>query len=280
MIQSEQSAPLVASAIEQNKLRLRLRLRTALPIQKGPARIFTISADPYFRNLTVGQEGRDLVVRLRTPQTTVNGLPPYVLTEVFKSKGWQEIELLIEDSEFNLTLDGRKVASDSLPQGPLRSWDPGFRAALGNELTWDRPWLGEIAVAVIGVGIEDVDLLRTDVMELPSGFWSGNDWRLIHPRSLFSFDHSTTDLVLNFLCFIPVGFLLVIVLSRPRSVAFAMGVVAVGSLLVESAQLCFAGRHPSAIDWIVNVAGSGLGAWLAYSRKQRPVASELRAKRD
>jgi len=280
MIRSEESAPLLASAIEQNEFKLSLRLRSALPIQKGPARIFTISANPYFRNLTVGQENHDLVVRLRTPETTPNGLPPYVVHDFFDSKSQRRIDLLIDGNEVRLTLDGSEVLADSLPKDALRAWDSDFRVALGNELTWDRPWLGQIAVAVIGVGAEEFDLLRTDTMELPSGFWSGNDWRFFHPRSLFSLDYSSTDLVLNFLCFVPAGFLLVMIRSRPGSVAFALRVVAVGSFFVESVQICFAGRYPSAIDWILNVLGTGFGAWLAYSVKQRRCAGDFSPKRN
>jgi len=269
MLQSEESAPLLSKAIEQNKFRLSLRFRSALPVQNGPARIFTISANPYLRNLTIGQDGHDLVVRLRTPQTTVNGLPPYVVTGVFASKGWHQIELRIEDSEFGLTLDGREVTSDSIPQEPLRSWDPNFPVALGNESTWTRPWLGEIAKAVATVGKEEFDYLQSGGMVSPPGFWIGNEWRMIHPRSLFAVFDSPSDLVLNLLCFVPVGFLLVIVRPSSRSVPFALSVVAVGSLLVETVQFGFAGRHPSAIDWIVNVAGTCIGVWLACSLKHR-----------
>jgi len=280
MVQSVRSAPLLGAAIDNNELRLKLRLRSAESSQQGPARIFTISADPYSRNLTVGQEDRDLVVRLRTPSTTPNGLPPYVVSKVFESNSWHELELLIADNELRLSLDGSEVLADPLPTDALRSWDPDFRAALGNELTWDRPWLGDISVAEIRVGVQEVDLLRTEAMELPSGFWSGNDWLMIHPRSLFSLDHSTTDLVLNFLCFIPVGFLLIMVRPHPFSVAVSIGVIALGSLLVESAQFCFAGRYPSAIDWVLNVVGTGFGALLAYSLKQRPPADNLRERRN
>ena len=278
MVKSVRTAPLLGTVIDENELRLSLRVRSADPIQQGPARIFTISTDPYLRNLTLGQENHDLVVRLRTPETNPNGLPPYILHEVFKSKSWHDLDLLIAGNELRLILDGREILADSLPTTSLRSWNPEFRAALGNELTWDRPWLGEIAVAVIGVGVEEVDLLRTDAMELPSGFWSGNDWRLIHPRSLFSLKHSTTDLALNFLCFFPVGFLLVSVRRSSGSVPIAIAVVAAGSLFVESAQLGFAGRHPSAIDWIANVSGAGFGAWLACSLKRTAIADDFEAR--
>ncbi len=39
-------------------------------------------------------------------------------------------------------IDGQLIASKAVP-GELTNWDPGFRLALANELTGDRPWLGE-----------------------------------------------------------------------------------------------------------------------------------------
>lgn len=279
MVRSVRSAPLLDTVIERNELSLKMRFRSAEPFQVGPARIFTISADPFFRNLTLGQEDHDLIVRLRTPATSLNGVPQYVLQDVFRSNGWLELDLLIAGDKLRLALGSSEVLAESLPKDALRSWNPEYRAALGNELTWDRPWLGEITVAVIGSGIQEIDLLRTDNMERPSGFWSGNDWRLIQPRSLFRIDRSTADLFLNFLCFIPVGVLLVTVRSLPWSLRFSICATAIGVLFVETAQLGFAGRYPSAIDWILNVAGTGFGAWLACFLKKHGLADDLTIRR-
>lgn len=274
MVRSVRSAPILDTIIERNELSLRMRIRSAEPVQLGPARIFTISADPWFRNLTLGQEDHDLILRLRTPATSLNGIPQYVLPDVFRADGWLELDLLIADNDLRLALGSTEILAESLPKDALRVWNPEYRAALGNELTWDRPWLGEITRAVIGSGLKEVDLLRTDIMERPSGFWSGNDWRLIHPRSLFRISCSTMDLVLNFLCFIPIGVLLATVRSLPWSLRFSICATAIGVLFVEAAQLAFAGRHPSAIDWILNVAGTAFGAWLACFLKRPGLADD------
>jgi len=100
LLRSDQPVPIVEAAIERNELELCLRFRAALPVQTGPARIFTISADPYLRNLTVAQEFHDLIVRLRTPSTTDNGLPPYIVPDVFLSYDWHELELSIAGGQF------------------------------------------------------------------------------------------------------------------------------------------------------------------------------------
>jgi VanZ family protein len=55
--------------------------------QTGPARIVTLSADANRRNLTLGQSGPDLSVRLRTPATGPNGTTPqFVFPDVFPDR--------------------------------------------------------------------------------------------------------------------------------------------------------------------------------------------------
>lgn len=47
--------------------------------QRGPARLMTVSGDKSHRNLTVGQAGADLVIRLRTAVSGDNGRKPEVV---------------------------------------------------------------------------------------------------------------------------------------------------------------------------------------------------------
>lgn len=59
---------------------------TAATQQSGPARIISIAADPYRRNLTLGQQGSSLIVRLRTPlsgagTTNINFTFPNLFTD-------------------------------------------------------------------------------------------------------------------------------------------------------------------------------------------------------
>ena len=260
-------APLLFEAIDREEFRLVLRAKSAMPIQKGPARIFTISLDPYFRNLTLGQEGHDLVLRLRTPVTTANGLPPYVVPGVFDVPGWHEIDVSILRSKLILSVDNRTKVSAALPKNSLKAWNPNFSAALGNELSWDRPWIGTISSAVATVGDENCDYLRTPAMAIPAGFWKGSDDRVFDAWRLVRLYDSPMDLCLNFLCFVPVGFLLAMTIPWPKPLAAAMWMVAIGCLLVEISQFCFAGHHPSVVDWILNTVGAGLGAWIASRHK-------------
>jgi len=57
---------------------LMLSVSTADLEQAGPARIISISAGPFYRNLTLGQEGQALIVRVRTLQAGLNGTLPEI----------------------------------------------------------------------------------------------------------------------------------------------------------------------------------------------------------
>lgn len=47
--------------------------------QFGPARLLSMSEDPFFRNLMIGQEKKDLIFRFRSPLTGDNGVTPQFL---------------------------------------------------------------------------------------------------------------------------------------------------------------------------------------------------------
>jgi hypothetical protein len=74
--------------------------------QKGPARIISISKDPGLRNLTVGQQGSDLIVRLRTPMTGENGVNPELTAPgVFAADGWHILVAIYDGSKLVLHMD-------------------------------------------------------------------------------------------------------------------------------------------------------------------------------
>ena len=64
---------LARSAQDRNALTIVARIVPANVSQDGPARIVSFSTDPYHRNFDLGQKGRQLVFRLRTPVSGENG---------------------------------------------------------------------------------------------------------------------------------------------------------------------------------------------------------------
>ncbi len=57
--------------------------RSALERQRGPARIVSVSSDSGHRNLTLGQQGDALTIRLRTPSSGYNGEKPEMIIPGF-----------------------------------------------------------------------------------------------------------------------------------------------------------------------------------------------------
>ena len=80
----------------------------------GPGRIATISAGTNVRNLTVGQEGDHLAVRVRTLATGENGTAPQVeVIGVFTDSAAHRIVVTYNDTVLVTYIDGR-------PQGRLQ----------------------------------------------------------------------------------------------------------------------------------------------------------------
>jgi glycopeptide antibiotics resistance protein len=67
--------------------------------QTGLARIISLSADPYQRNFTLGQEQTDLVLRLRTPITGKNGnTPALAVPDVFADTNFHKLVITYDGS--------------------------------------------------------------------------------------------------------------------------------------------------------------------------------------
>jgi len=136
--------------------------------QNGPARIVTVSADPYARNFTLGQgvaggSSELYDVRLRTSSTSTNGMPSLstpagtltaALTHVVYTRDPAGATRIYLDGA--LQAQGRAV-------GDLSGWDPALRLALGDEFGSDtsRTWLGTYElVAFYDRALEPAEVLE------------------------------------------------------------------------------------------------------------------------
>ncbi|MFZ0590560.1 MAG: VanZ family protein [Bryobacteraceae bacterium] len=93
--------------------------------QTGPARIVTSSHDLYRRNFTLGQMGRTLTFRLRTPNTGGNGMDPALYTPPVLSAGRQSfIAVTYDGAVSKIYVEGKLVARANLasrrPRFPYR----------------------------------------------------------------------------------------------------------------------------------------------------------------
>src|SRR3546814_3776049 len=99
-------------------------------IRRPPRSTRTDTLFPYttlFRsNLTVGQDGANLIVRLHTPETDRNGLPAVVVPDVFRMERWTDIKIRVADGRLQVTVDGVPRVQEQIPSAPLRVWNASY----------------------------------------------------------------------------------------------------------------------------------------------------------
>jgi hypothetical protein len=156
IVQSEVAATKVISACQlADEITIEAWIEPANTTQDGPARIVTLSADSSNRNFTLGQglwdgQPSDLYdARLRTTATSNNGTP-----SVSSPAG--SLALVLSHVVYTRDVSGSaKIYIDSVERasgavgGDLSNWDQGYPLALANELTQDRPWLGEFHLVAV-----------------------------------------------------------------------------------------------------------------------------------
>jgi VanZ family protein len=259
LLESDGPPAWVRDAVRAQGLALDLSLRSAVFPRVEFAPILTLSRNPYHRNMAVGQEGRDLVLRLRTPESQPKGRT-YRVPGVFPAPDWIDVAIVIGPGRVRITVDGTERVDLELPERPLSTWDPSYRLALGNEPDGNRPWFGELRRAVVRAGDIDVDLAAPGVLDLPAHYW----FFRTSPQLVPLRDSSRDDMLVNSLGYLPLGLLLGAWRhatggrARPRP-----GVcIQLVSATIELLQLFVTVRCPSTGDLALNLLGGVAGAWL------------------
>jgi VanZ family protein len=92
-LRTKGAAPEIARRIRaSNAFTLRVLCAAGDTSQGGPARIISNSLDHFHRNFTLGQEGGDMIFRVRTPATGLNAnRPQFVIPGVFSTKRMRDI---------------------------------------------------------------------------------------------------------------------------------------------------------------------------------------------
>ena len=134
------------------ELTVEVWVKPANTTQTGPARLITVSADSGNRNFTLGQDGSVYQFRYRTTATGPNGdsSTGYLTTatEVDTTRSSHIVYTRSQEGQTKIYVDG-VFDSELLISGTPASWNENYRLALGNELTSDRSWLGELHRAAI-----------------------------------------------------------------------------------------------------------------------------------
>ncbi len=123
--------------------------------QEGPARIISYSSGSGSRNFMLGQLQYQYVVRNRayTEESNGNGGPDLETYDVDQDAQATLQHVVITYDQ----LTGRKIYVDGvwtedmdpIEAGRLWNWSPTHRLVMGNEISNDRPWLGQIRFAAI-----------------------------------------------------------------------------------------------------------------------------------
>jgi glycopeptide antibiotics resistance protein len=113
---------LVRHLRDSDAFSLRIRCASNDLSQAGPARIVSNSIDARHRNLTVGQDRRDLVFRVRTPHTGDNALnPEFRIPGVFSDTEPRDILMTYDGATARVTVakSGRVYAFELSPGSSL-----------------------------------------------------------------------------------------------------------------------------------------------------------------
>ncbi|GEM_PF-6815955 len=156
MITSAGAATKVIAACKaSNAITIEAWVKPSTATQNGPARIVSLSADAFNRNFTLGHGLSDTdppalySLRLRTTTTTANGTPS--LNSPNGSLNTQLSHVVYTRDAAGaakIYVNNAQRASGAIG-GDLSNWSESFNLALANELTGDRPWLGEYHLVAI-----------------------------------------------------------------------------------------------------------------------------------
>lgn len=123
--------------------------------QDGPARIVSYSANSGSRNFMLGQLQYQYVVRNRayTDESDGNGGPDLETYDVDQDAQATLQHVVITYDQLSgrrIYVDGEWTEDeDPIDAGRLWNWSPNHRLVMGNEVSNDRPWLGQIRFVAI-----------------------------------------------------------------------------------------------------------------------------------
>ena len=153
-----------SAAIANNAITVEAWVQPSSLTLSGPARIVTLSTDPYYRNFTMGQDGANFDFRLRTTNTDLNGRNPEFIQAGALSTDLVHLVYTFEGGTGRFYMDGAYV-DDLNIGGNLSNWMTGYRFGLGNEFSNPdgraRNWLGTYHL----VAVYDHALSAADVQQ-------------------------------------------------------------------------------------------------------------------
>lgn len=150
---------LIQSIRRTESLTIEAWVRPNSPDQTGPARLVTLSQNGSNRNFTLGQDGSRFDVRLRTTETSDNGIPSLASSEGAARAEWTHlIYTRSRSGRARIYING-ELDQEKQVDGRFTNWDADYQLGLGDEFSGDRPWLGAMSL----VALYDRALTREEV---------------------------------------------------------------------------------------------------------------------
>jgi len=134
---------------------LEMWISNANTTQDGPARIMTYSRSTGSRNFMLGQNLYQYSIRNRAflDESNNNGNPAMETYDVDRDAQATLQHVVVTYDQLagrRIYVDGRWTEDeDPIAPGRLWNWDATHRLVLGNEVSNDRPWIGQIRFAAI-----------------------------------------------------------------------------------------------------------------------------------
>lgn len=283
LVTTPESVPGLAQAMRAaDGLTLDVRFRADHAFQDGPARIVSYSISPFLRNMTLGQERKDLILRLRTTRSGGNALDSVaVLPDAIRVGQKQHLRISCVPSGCGYVLDGRHGQVDTLAGGAFANWDPDMPIIFGNEATGDRPWRGEIYGFSLHAGalgpepslsaqnalmwLEFSDGAATLKGPISAKLMRPARYRNVNPGQLLRFGRrGITDYVQNFGMFLIFGVAAGFAFGRGARWPLLLMIVMVMPLLTEGLQMLQQRRTAALQDGLAGWAGGVVGVWLIW----------------
>ncbi len=111
--------------------------------QNGPVRIISFSQDAYKRNFTLGQERSQLVLRLRTPRTGLNGSSPEMKLCQLTAAKPHHVIVTYSPGKLSCYLNGKSVLQSDRVGGDFSNWS-AMHLLFGDEWNGERRWSGKL----------------------------------------------------------------------------------------------------------------------------------------
>ena len=154
---------ILAECRRTNQLSVEATIIPSSAKQSGPARIVTFSTDINQRDFTLGQQGNQLIVRIRTPQTGRNGIGDTttgVPVATLLPGKINHVIVSYKPGRLVCYLNGKQVYEGDQIQGDFRDWS-AQHLLFGDEYGGQRDWSGTLeGVAIYNRFIEPEEASR------------------------------------------------------------------------------------------------------------------------